>query len=422
MAHVRKRQIFSLIEDSLRWSPAVGVYGLRQVGKTTLVESLALEQNAFFETFDQAAVLLAAENRPREFCDRKKLLCIDEVQKGPWVFPVIKDLIGTKRKPGRFLLTGSVRFTLKKEIRDALTGRLLLFELLPFTISETHHLPVSQFLKDIFIFLQKQRKKFVYDEVLAVIQKNFLARKIAPHHVAQHAFLGGMPVACFTRDADKRKRWYHDYFETLITRDVALVDSTLSGLVYVQGISFLRALSQKHGQEVKIAELAQKSALSVGLAKKLLMALHALCLIDFVVPEAHARQSVRKMRIEWKDVGLWGHFQNISPEGLKEDVTVLSVMLSHEFRSQMSVMSQTLNWTYYKSHNGAYIPWIFRQGNFCVACLYLPTEAPQPYQYRALKQFLKKETHGVGIILGAEKAPFLQLDEKILLMPARAIF
>jgi len=421
--HSRERHLYQHIKKTLTWSPAVGLYGLRQVGKTTLAQSLTGAQNGFFETLDLSNTLLASENRPRDFLERPRLLCIDEVQKGPWLFPVIKDIVGTRRAPGKFLLTGSVRFTLKKDIQEALTGRLLLFELLPFTVSESHQKPESKFLSHVFATLKGQKKKQdTGDAILEKVCKDDRSRRISSRLLHSHALLGGMPISCFTRDEFKRKRWQQDYFETMLTRDVALVDHGLAGLPYAQGLSFLRALSLRHGEEINISDLARSSALPMQVAKKLLSALHVLCLLDLIVPEPHAGKSGKKLRVEWKDVGLWGYFQNVTPEFFHEDATILSLMLSHEFRAQIGVMPQALGWTFYKSHDGANIPWIFRQGNLCLASAYLPTENPQPYHYRALKQLIQREKNGLGIIFGSDKAPFLQIDKNILLMPARAVF
>lgn len=52
-----------------------------------------------------------------------------------------------------------------------------------------------------------------------------------------------------------------------------------------------------------------------------------------------------------------------------------------------------------------------------LALVYLPTESPTPYHYRALKQLLARESQGCGIILGAEKAPRRALDHRILFLP-----
>lgn len=404
------------------WSPAVGVYGLRQVGKTTLAEAVTALKKGVYETLDTGSVFLASQNRPVEFCTRAQLLCVDEAQKNPSLFPVIKNLIGTRRKPGQFLLTGSIRFTLKKEIREALTGRILLFELLPFTLAESEHKEPSPFLQICFDFLQRWAAKTnPLESVLKKLENSHNARNFNLKHVARYTTLGGMPIPCFSRDPAVRKLWYESFFETLITRDLALVDEGLSDVGLARGLSFLRALAFMQGQEWNTSSLAHSSALSLVKAKKMLSALEALCLIDLVVPESHAKRSQRKVRVEWKDVGLWNYFCQTSAERLQDQLVLMNLVISQELRFQLGLLDKATSWTHYKSHNGANVPWIFRQGDRALALIYTPDEAPTRYQYRDLRQFIQREPKDLGIILGPEKTSFTVLDDRILLMPFTAI-
>jgi predicted AAA+ superfamily ATPase len=96
MPHLRKRYLSEILPNSTKFSSIVGVLGHRQVGKTTLTETTAKR----YITLD------LKENR--EFA---------------------------QKKPGQFILTGSVRFSSKKAIRESLTGRIIYHELIPFTVS-----------------------------------------------------------------------------------------------------------------------------------------------------------------------------------------------------------------------------------------------------------------------------------------------
>lgn len=423
MPHTRERFSLEPVLKSLAWSPAVGVYGLRQVGKSTLVGSVLEEKRGDYESFDRDTTLSQSRNRPFEFCDRDRLLCIDECQKAPWIFPVIKDLIGTQRRPGRFLLTGSIRFTLKNEIQEALTGRIVLFELLPFTLAEATHQSPSVFLQTCFecFFKGAVTRKRLDTDALDDLKKTVATRKVSLKQVFRHLSVGGMPVPCFSRDESSRKTWCEGFFETLITRDLVLVEPRLAGILPAQGLGFLKKLALMQGQELNYADLSEASALSLARSKYLLGALVALCLIDLIVPEVHAEKSRRKMRVEWKDSGLWNYFSQSVDTGFQDNLAAMGLFLSQELRFQLGKTKNMTQWTYYKSHNGAHIPWIFRQGERAIAMTYLPSENPAPYHYRALKQFVTRTPQSVGIILGAARAPFLVLDHRILLMSFTAV-
>ena len=412
MLHSRCRFINSWALESVKWSPVVGIFGLRQVGKTTLVKKLTTDKNGYYETFDKDAILEASRQTPELFCTRPGLLCLDEVQRAPWIFPVIKDIVGIKRQPGRFLLTGSVRFTLKKEISESLTGRIILHELLPFNLSEAHELKSSTVIQDLFNHVTR-------DETSTKLRKYFETKKprITARQISHHMSTGGMPIPCFTRDEAKRDLWYQGYYETLIGRDLALVDTSLANMPYRQGISFLRQLARMQGQEVQYSALSSGSGLSLAKAKKVLQALLALSLIDLIPPEAAAQKAGKKMRIEWKDIGLWNYLAAVPRHLLEHDVTAMGVMIAQELRTQLSQINKMVLWSSYKNRDGAMIPWILCQGKTTLALTYVPTEAPRPYDYRALKQFVEKQEQGFGLVIGAEKAPILPLSEKIWLVP-----
>lgn len=98
------------IEKFLRAFPATVVLGPRQVGKTTLVKLIAknskrktvyldLEKHSDFEKLNRDAeeYLLSYIN---------ECVLIDEVQRMPQLFPLLRAVIDEKRKPGRFIITG----------------------------------------------------------------------------------------------------------------------------------------------------------------------------------------------------------------------------------------------------------------------------------------------------------------------------
>ena len=418
MPHVRSRYLSSLVLESLKWSPAVGIFGLRQAGKTTLVKDLVKKKEGEYNTFDSGAVLESSRETPELFCARQKLLCLDEVQRAPWVFPVIKNLIGTRRKPGRFLLTGSVRFTLKKDIREALTGRIVLHELLPFNPAEAHGQKTSGVMVDLFELLEKRTLS------VDVLRSHFSSAKVRmpSSRILHHMSVGGLPIPCFTRDERQRTSWYNGYFETLISRDLPLADDSLSQITFSQGISFLRQLSLMQGQEVGLSELATGGSFSLPKAQKVLNALVMLSMVDLIPAEVTTDNATRKLRVFWKDIGLWNHLMGVPTHLLGHDAMAMGVMIAQELRTQTSLMGKTVLWSSYRHRNGATIPWILRQGQTVIAITHLLVESPRPYDYRALKNFLVKKPHGIGLVLGAEKSPVMPLAENIWLVPYTWLF
>ena len=120
MAHTRVRFLTSLVKKGLSFQGIVGVFGHRQVGKTTLLEMLSQR----YATLDRVIELTQATENPVGFLNgllgnqQKRPVAIDECQLCPPLFPELKEWVRTHKEPGIFLLSGSVRFSSRKAIRE----------------------------------------------------------------------------------------------------------------------------------------------------------------------------------------------------------------------------------------------------------------------------------------------------------------
>jgi len=123
--------------------PAVAITGPRQCGKSTLARHLvaSFEKVTFLdlERPDDNQKL----NDPQLFLSSQKdsLICIDEVQRKPELFPLIRTLIDEWNRPACFLLLGSASRDLLKQSSESLAGRISYTRLTPFLINEIAALP-----------------------------------------------------------------------------------------------------------------------------------------------------------------------------------------------------------------------------------------------------------------------------------------
>ena len=142
-----KRSIRATIEKSLNQYPVVGMLGSRQVGKTTLAR--AIQQNYRRKSIYIDLELPSDLNKLQEpeiylsqYMDT--LVIIDEVQRMPALFPLMRALIDRNRVSGRFLILGSASPDLIKQSSESLAGRIIYHELLPFTLQESGIGDISQ--------------------------------------------------------------------------------------------------------------------------------------------------------------------------------------------------------------------------------------------------------------------------------------
>ncbi len=420
MPHSRKRFLEPVIRSALSWSPVVGLFGLRQVGKTTLVKELTDALKGEFETFDREIILQRARETPAQFLQRDSLLTIDEAQKAPQIFSIMKDLIGIKRKPGRFLLTGSVRFTLKKEIRESLTGRIVMKELLPFSLAEALQIEKSVFLKEAFHALSGSHHGSSEHSLFDQFKRKL--KYTSPRQLSRLLVCGGLPVPCFARDSQKRKMWFEAYFETLLTRDVVLVEPSLFSLSFRQGLSFLKELALAQGNEVILSDSAIKSSLTPLMARRLLRTLEILALVDMIPPDIRSQKAIRKSQVEWKDSGLWGYLTGQEQDNCLSDIKAVHLLLTQEFRSQISDFDDAIFWYFYRNRDGADIPWIFKKGGQSVALKFYPSEVPASHDWRILKKFVNENKSSLALVLGPEKSTPTVLDKKIWFLPFNLVF
>lgn len=123
--------------------PAVAIVGPRQVGKTSLAKHLAslwthpsvyldLENPADFNKLNDPGLFL----EPLQ----QQTVILDEVQRVPGLFPILRGLIDRHRTPKRFILLGSASPELIRDTSESLAGRIAYYELMPMSYAEVQHL------------------------------------------------------------------------------------------------------------------------------------------------------------------------------------------------------------------------------------------------------------------------------------------
>jgi uncharacterized protein len=140
------RKLTGLLQSRLKEFPAVALLGPRQVGKTTLVKSLANDKNQNVKPHIyldlENPVDLERLSDPRGYLASRSdhLIIIDEIQRMPELFKILRGLIdeGIEKgnHAGQFLLLGSASLELLQQSSESLAGRILYLELKPFLINE----------------------------------------------------------------------------------------------------------------------------------------------------------------------------------------------------------------------------------------------------------------------------------------------
>ena len=134
-----QRVISSTIQRYLDSFPCIALLGPRQVGKTTTVKMLQnqLTKESIYldlESDEDVQKLTFAEQYFNERQD--KLIIIDEIQRNPKLFPLLRSVVDKKRTNGRFILLGSASPELLAQSSETLAGRIAYVEMHPFVYPE----------------------------------------------------------------------------------------------------------------------------------------------------------------------------------------------------------------------------------------------------------------------------------------------
>lgn len=131
------RQIISEITETLDDVPVTAVLGARQVGKSTLVKNILQREDAVYLDLERPSDLAKLEDAELYFISQKdKLICLDEVQRKPEIFPLIRSLVDEWNKNACFLVLGSASRDLLNQSSETLAGRISYKKLTPFLWAE----------------------------------------------------------------------------------------------------------------------------------------------------------------------------------------------------------------------------------------------------------------------------------------------
>ncbi len=180
-----ERKIKANIIEDLRHFPAVAILGPRQVGKTTLAKGM-IGKDALYLDLERPSDLAKLQDAETFFAlHRNKLICLDEVQLRPDLFPVMRAVIDSDRRPGRFLILGSSSPELLRQSAETLAGRLAYNHVTPFTADE--------------ILSEQSAKQASWSKRL---------------------WRGGFPESYLAKTDEISFRWRESYIQTLLERDL----------------------------------------------------------------------------------------------------------------------------------------------------------------------------------------------------------
>jgi predicted AAA+ superfamily ATPase len=283
------------IERALADTRVVLLAGPRQAGKTTLAQSLAGPDRAYF-TLDNATTLAAARADPTGFVRSLEWAVIDEIQRAPELLLAIKESVDADPGPGRFLITGSANLMTLPRVADSLAGRMETVRLLPLAQSEIRAGAQGGFFQSIF---DGEPPKPGEPIVGAALTDAVLA--------------GGYPEALARKTWGRRQDWYMDYIDAIVQRDVRDIAS-VDQLDRMPRL--LRVLAQHAGQLINHAGAGAAIGLNHVTTQKYTAIFEQLFLIRTLPPWHNnaLKRLVTRPKLHFLDSGLLAALRGVTPE------------------------------------------------------------------------------------------------------------
>ena len=301
------RHIEKTIEKSFAAFPAVLITGPRQVGKSTLL--INRFKNIPNVTLDNPLQLLSLRQDPVEFFKlHGSPLIIDEVQRAPECFSVLKYMIDSDRRAGMYILTGSQKYALMKGVSESLAGRIGIIDMLGLSDREIYEDPFDHPFLPTSDYLLERRPK--------------MAPSI--QNLWERIHRGSMPELYSNENMDC-EQYYAAYVDTYIERDVKQLGSVGDTLAFTQ---FMTALASRTGELLNAASLARDVGVDSKTVKRWLSILQASNIIYLLQPFSLNinKRIIKTPKVYFTDTGLVCYLCRwLTPETLANGAMVGSI-------------------------------------------------------------------------------------------------
>ena len=252
----------ALVQSALKRSRVVAILGPRQCGKTTLArEFLSADSLNYFDLEDPAS-LARLEAPDTALRPLKKLVVIDEIQRRPDLFPLLRVLADRSPLPARFLILGSAAPELLRQSSETLAGRLETVTLEGIRLSD-----------------------------------------LGAASLERHWVRGGFPRSITTRTESDSCSWRRQFLQTFLERDIPQLGVRIPAMALRR---FWSMLAHYHGQTWNAAELGRALAVNESTVRRYLDLMTGVFMVRQLPPwhENLGKRQVKSPKVYIRDSGL----------------------------------------------------------------------------------------------------------------------
>lgn len=259
---IKRPDLINRIQAALQRSRVVALVGPRQAGKTTLARQFVPVDSINYFDLEDPVSMARLDQPMTALRDLRDLVVIDEIQRKPDLFPILRVLSDRDPLPAHFLILGSASPGWMRATSESLAGRIEI-------------VPIS----------------------------GFCLAEVGIANLNKHWLRGGFPLSYLADDDIDSLVWRENFTRTLLERDLPLsgVRIPAAGLM-----RFWHMIAHYHGQVWNAAEPASSLGISQPTARSYLDALEDLYMIRVLQPW-HAniqKRQVKSPKLYFRDSGI----------------------------------------------------------------------------------------------------------------------
>ena len=250
------------IQTALTRSRAVALVGPRQSGKTTLARQFVPANSLNYFDLEDLTSLARLEEPMTALQDLQGLVVIDEIQRKPELFPILRVLCDRDPIPARFLILGSASPELMRGSSESLAGRIETVAISGFSLSE-----------------------------------------IGNDAVSSHWLRGGFPLSFLANSETDSLAWRKNFIQTFLDRDLPQWGIRVPSATLLR---FWTMLAHYHGQIWKATEPARSLGISEPMARQYLDILEGVYMVRVIQPwfANLKKRQVKSPKIYFRDTGV----------------------------------------------------------------------------------------------------------------------
>jgi predicted AAA+ superfamily ATPase len=260
---IKRPDALRRISQAFRVHSVVALLGPRQCGKTTLAMMLAKGRKSTYFDLENPVDLRRLASPLRALEGLSDLVIIDEVQRQPGLFEVLRVLVDRPKNRAKFLLIGSASLHLVKGVSESLAGRIGFVDLSGFDLQE-----------------------------------------VGPRHFARLWARGGFPRSFLAADDSASLLWRDNFMRTFLERDIPQLGISIPSISLRR---FWTMIAHYHGQVWNAADFARSLGTSENSARRHLDILAGAYMVRILPPwfENIAKRQVKAPKIYIRDSGIF---------------------------------------------------------------------------------------------------------------------